>query len=77
MLHITLFEKELDAFKKIKHGHFVSWFKKIPDQSCSEITCVSCGAKGNVSVFGHSLGLIFVSDCEEIRNNPELLALTQ
>lgn len=76
MLNMDLFEKELQGFDLVKPGHFIDWFKQLPDQFSSKITCVACGAKGNVSVFGKPLGLIFVAGCEEIRNNPELSALT-
>lgn len=77
MLAQTLFEKELEAFGLIKPGHFVSWFRQTLGQSSSEITCISCGASGNVSLFGHPLGLIFLSECEEIRSSPDLSALAQ
>jgi hypothetical protein len=71
----TLFQKELEAFPHIRPGHFVSWFARLSGGCSSEITCVSCGAVGNVSTLGGSLGLIFVAECEEVRSNPELLAL--
>lgn len=77
MLNRDLFKKELEAFDRIRPGHFVSWFRQKLGRSSSEITCVSCGASGNVSLFGGPLGLIFVSDCEEIRNSPELSVLVQ
>ncbi len=78
MFNQNLHEKELVAFPYIKPGHFVGWFVQLPNNSSSsEITCISCGAKGNVSILGRPLGLIFLSGCEEIRNNPELLVLSR
>ena len=70
MPNLTLFERELNAFDHIKPGHFVSWFRPLPNQSSSEITCASYGASGNVSIFGGPLGLIFVAGCEEVRTQP-------
>lgn len=73
----TLFQKEREAFGRIRPGHFVSWFKPTGDCS-SEITCASCGASGNVSTLGGgALGLIFLAECQEVRTSPELLALTR
>lgn len=73
-------ELESVAWRHFKAGHIVTNFVTQPDGS-SVIVCERCGAKGHadpLAMRGMSpTGTIFLGTCEEVMNDPVLLALVQ